>query len=528
MPWTEIEISFTDELQKEEFDKKLNILKSRWKTNSNLEFMQKLLNVALTRDEFAECETDRVLRQIKSANYNPYHNVKPETANTVELFVTCVPSIMHLVKQVHAIGKEGLGCPEYDTFDRKMHVGIVSFTMDKSKDSSFKWKSSPYIDTAFLVNYKMSFGFLTSGLPYEQFQKFSTAAGIGNMSESFLEKETKKLQPHVQALSDQSVRAALQEANDKALNQGKTGGISIETGAFHCATKTNVFALDNIGHKIVASTVVSCSDNPISQSHEKIGTERLDTYFTSYYTEIVAVVNDQCKPGNNVIKNKCTNSMRGHYKNKTQSRVWITTKSECESFHKISKGAAKNDGHTWSSQLANQKESLTECIYIIWRNSGNDPELFKEGLLSVPQHYQNIHDSCPLESPCQKPGFVPNFTILSDSVAVSLLTKWLTSLNIYKQAEKFTQAKDEETFYIKSANKSLRQYIPQKLNYGDKSYAIRTGIFILDWNESLQKNAESKSEERDRRKKKKPQNRREFLNKLWVMMWEHNCSFAVY
>ncbi len=265
MPRTAIEIAFPHDKAKEDFDKKINILKDRWKTNSNLEFMQKLVEVALNSDEIAELQTDRVLNEIKSSEYNPYHSIGPESADKLELFVTCVPSIMHLVKQVHVIGKEDLQCPKFDTFDRNMHVGIVGFSVGKGgKNYTFKWKSSPYIDTAFVVNCNMSFGLRTSGLLYEQYKKFCAQTSIGIMTNSFLEKESKKplLRSRVKLLSEQPVSAALQDAEVAARNQEKQG-ISIDTNASKnvCteALEISVGGLDRGGHKDTSTLIVLCT-----------------------------------------------------------------------------------------------------------------------------------------------------------------------------------------------------------------------------------------------------------------------------
>ena len=64
-------------------------------------------------------------------------------------------------------------------------------------------------------------------------------------------------------------------------------------------------------------------------------------------------------------------------------------------------------------------------------------------------HFKNIHSNCSRESKCKEDGYIPDFTILRDPVAVRLLTNFIQSTILYKNASDYVLNRD--TFYVEGS-----------------------------------------------------------------------------
>ncbi|CAC5417909.1 unnamed protein product [Mytilus coruscus] len=65
----------------------------------------------------------------------------------------------------------------------------------------------------------------------------------------------------------------------------------------------------------------------------------------------------------------------------------------------------------------------------------------------------------------------------------STLEKAIKSLYMYKHPQKYIHCLN--THYIESFHNTLLLYVDKRIHYGEKTYEIRTGLGILDWNEHV-------------------------------------------
>lgn len=148
-------------------------------------------------------------------------------------------------------------------------------------------------------------------------------------------------------------------------------------------------------------------------------------------------------------------------------------------------------GKTWHPQLADKGSRVrNHMYYAIDKCKGSGTELRRLIDSCVP-HFQNNHNQCEGESPCKDPEYVPEFTVLSDSVAVSLLTTFLRSLTLYKNAEDYALSKD--TYYVESFNNAMLIYLDKRIHYSESSYRIRRDLAVLDWNTHVDRGYTSRS-----------------------------------
>ena len=91
-------------------------------------------------------------------------------------------------------------------------------------------------------------------------------------------------------------------------------------------------------------------------------------------------------------------------------------------------------------------------------------------------HFQDNHENCSADSECKAQYYVPNFNKLTDSSAVKLLTDFLHSLTLYKNAQDYALSKD--TYYVESFNNVMLVYLDKR-----RTYEMKRDLAILDWNE---------------------------------------------
>ncbi|XP_019626067.1 PREDICTED: uncharacterized protein LOC109471225 [Branchiostoma belcheri] len=104
--------------------------------------------------------------------------------------------------------------------------------------------------------------------------------------------------------------------------------------------------------------------------------------------------------------------------------------------------------------------------------------------------FQNRHDKCHQESRCRSdPRYRPSRVIITDSVAVEMLRKFITQQDIYRHAEDYVLCKD--TLYVESFNNACLQYVDKRIVFGTMNYTTRMGLAILDWNENVDREATS-------------------------------------
>uniref|UniRef100_A0A6B0UYN3 Uncharacterized protein n=1 Tax=Ixodes ricinus TaxID=34613 RepID=A0A6B0UYN3_IXORI len=104
-------------------------------------------------------------------------------------------------------------------------------------------------------------------------------------------------------------------------------------------------------------------------------------------------------------------------------------------------------------------------------------------LLNCVDHFCGRHSNCVEDSPCKTAGHVPSTLLIQDPVAENLLYSFLRSTTVFKNAGDYIQAKD--TYHVESFNNTMLIYIDKRVHYMDRSYSLRQGLAVLDWNEHV-------------------------------------------
>uniref|UniRef100_A0A090X9T5 Uncharacterized protein n=1 Tax=Ixodes ricinus TaxID=34613 RepID=A0A090X9T5_IXORI len=112
-----------------------------------------------------------------------------------------------------------------------------------------------------------------------------------------------------------------------------------------------------------------------------------------------------------------------------------------------------------------------------------DASKLRNTLLNCVNHFCGKHEKCSVESPCKEHGHVPTTLLIKDPVALELLSTFLRTTTVFKNAEDYVKSKD--TFYIESFNNSMLIYLDKRVHYQDKSYNLRQSLALLDWNEHV-------------------------------------------
>ncbi|KAI8487157.1 hypothetical protein Bbelb_349550 [Branchiostoma belcheri] len=81
---------------------------------------------------------------------------------------------------------------------------------------------------------------------------------------------------------------------------------------------------------------------------------------------------------------------------------------------------------------------LKTHFYWSMKRCAGSIQVLRDSLLNVVEHYQNRHDKCHQESRCRSdPRYRPSRVIITDSVAVEMLRKFITQQDIYRHAEDY-------------------------------------------------------------------------------------------
>ncbi|CAC5388263.1 unnamed protein product [Mytilus coruscus] len=118
------------------------------------------------------------------------------------------------------------------------------------------------------------------------------------------------------------------------------------------------------------------------------------------------------------------------------------------------------------------------------KNCEGSTQRFIASLDNIVNHYQNNHQWCNPTSRCKtEPYYTLSRTMISDDIAAGLLKKAIKSLYMYKKPGKYIHCLN--THYIESFHNTLLLYVDKRVHYGEKTYEIRTGLGVLDWNEHV-------------------------------------------
>ena len=112
------------------------------------------------------------------------------------------------------------------------------------------------------------------------------------------------------------------------------------------------------------------------------------------------------------------------------------------------------------------------------RNCDGDAGQLRANLDNIVKHYMNIHTDCAPTSRCRTDSNNKSSRImLTDTVAIKLLTDAIRSCDVYKNAENYVHHTD--TFF-----NTLNIFQDKRVGtFGDIQYSMRSNLAVCDWNE---------------------------------------------
>lgn len=127
-----------------------------------------------------------------------------------EVFVTAKASALNLATQAEHHGHMCMALLQVQQCNMDGHAGLFNFR--RRAGHCVTWKSSPYTsDGKFLVNDRMRYGYLSSGLLHTQYETLVDAAHIDKVSEYVINQALSTYAPIVATVAQESCERALDE-----------------------------------------------------------------------------------------------------------------------------------------------------------------------------------------------------------------------------------------------------------------------------------------------------------------------------
>ncbi|MEW8546818.1 MAG: hypothetical protein AB2693_25165 [Candidatus Thiodiazotropha sp.] len=496
------ELVFSNNSEKLQFENKLEAFKKQHGLKSVKEVFDHVLsdNVSETSDCYD-----------KTLNYREVlNNAKHEN------FICENYQILELVRRVcqHQQNCNGNLVPT----EINHHGHVAGITWNCSNGHILKWESSSVLGKNYTVNYRTMLAYLCSGMNQIEYDRFCDFSQYGILTDYFRIQAVFTFSAIISVLAKESIYYALLDEIDESKDK-KEDGISIMTDARHQCRK-NSYHTDHVAlglhtHKVVNIQHIDKEQERSTQRHETLGCEKMYEDFERQNVKVNIHVHDRNMSVNKSIKAK--DNVRNC------NERWHATKPISQGMKKISSGANKNKGRTWHPQLADKGARLRNHMYYAIDNCGGNPDILRQSIDSCVLHFQDNHNNCAPDSACRQPNYVPDFTILQEPVAVRLLTDFIHSLTLYKNAADYALCKD--TFYIESFNNTCLVYLNKRIHYKNQTYLMRRNLAVLSWNEHVDRPYTSRwnrlqvhHNRRGLGKKAYKKKTYSFVNDIWTML----------
>ena len=296
------------------------------------------------------------------------------------------------------------------------------------------WTSSDELGKNFSVNYSSYLGQLCSGMSASQYERFCEFVDIGTVTQHFRDSAAITVSNVIGLITRQSVQNALAEE----ISTSGVDDISIMTDARHHCRKnsyhTDHAALGTNTHKVINMQHITRDEERSTQKHETVGCELMNNEFDKKRIKVNVHIHDRNMSVNKAFKSK-------EYVTNCNER-WHATKSVTSGVKAISNGSKKNMGITWHPQLADKGAKIRNHLYYAIDHCGVNGTELRRIIDSCVPHFQDNHENCSADSECKAQDYVPNFNKLTDASAVKLLTDFLHSLTLYKNAQDYALSKD--------------------------------------------------------------------------------------
>jgi hypothetical protein len=402
------------------------------------------------------------------------------------------------------------------------HVATHKFHCSAGHDMD--WASSPHVEGGdFLANLRMAHGYLSSGMLPNQYERFCKSAGIGVMGDKYLNGIQTTYSKTIQDLATKSMNDAVNEeiAHSECIRKDSDDhGISVMCDARHCWRKnaqfSDIVCLGEETRKVLRiETINKYTEESCSQKHETLGVTKILKHFDDEQVPIINFIHDDNRSVSKVLREQAPDIC-------DNKDTWHATKGIARNIRKLTSGTKANKFKTWHPELSDKAASIKTHIYWAMKECGGDADKLRSDILNLVFHYKGIHDSCHKGARCQVDGkdYEPSKTLLQDPKAELMLTNFLKSCKVYKEAENYKNCKN--THYVESFNNSALQYVDKRIAFGEASYKLRINLSIMDWNEHVGRPVTSTSTvidiRRPRKKSARPVHTRKtyaFRDTIW-------------
>ena len=318
---------------------------------------------------------------------------------------------------------------------------------------------------------------MCSGMLPSHYTRFSNGSGLGCINWARRKKFFEEYKNSVETEYKNSIQDALYE---EIGSYEDLDGINILSDARHGwrknAKDTSVVAIGDQSHKVLDCIHVTKQQDPVSQRHEKYGTELIYENFASKDVTIKIHSHDRNLSINKLIKDK--------EETINQNDLWHAVKTIKKSIKNISSGSKKSEGVTWSEQLVDKAEPIATHIHWAVRHCEKDPKKLQEFIGNIIPHYENCHEKCHHQSRCkQDKNYEPSRVVLTSKIAKKLLENALKGSVIFKHPEDYILGKD--TFYVESFNNVMNIFQDKRIVFGDDQYYMRSNLAVCHWNENV-------------------------------------------
>lgn len=270
-----------------------------------------------------------------------YINVKKSEVNQ-DFFLTSVSSVSRLMDVAAIHGKHCCRKLEVKKVTKRGHVVSLKLRCTRTDRAKhvYLWASSPYLPNGkYLINERINHAFVCSGMLPSHYSRFCKAAGFGVLSVSNRNSFFHKYKSFVQEEYDESISTALLE---EVGMYDELDGIDIITDARHGwrknAKDTSVVAIGDRSHKVLNCVHVTTAEDPVTQRHEKLGTEKIYNDLDNKQVSVNVHTHDR-----NMAINKFVRE-REHGFVCNQNDIWHGIKSVKKALTLISSGPRYKEG----------------------------------------------------------------------------------------------------------------------------------------------------------------------------------------
>ena len=261
-----------------------------------------------------------------------------------------------------------------------------------------------------------------------------------------------------------------------------TAPVDILTDARHGTRKnsrqTDVICIGNDTKKVIAYKTVTSEDDPIAQRHEKLGTASIYSTLGSANVTVQKHCHD-----NNASISKYVREQQPATKNQLDS--WHGLKQLEKSLQHIAKGAKRDHGRTWHSDLDDKPHAIRVHASYCLKHCGGDAEKFRTSFINAINHYKGDHSGCPETSRCKTDTaagrlYNPSKKPIFSDKAEQLLRDAMEKSHMYKNASLYVE--NMSTAHVESFNTTLNVIHDKRISFGHATYKCKTAMAVGVWN----------------------------------------------